>query len=144
VVNAQEMLRITGWDPKTLTTYVNKGFFRHFLRQNGERYTMLKNGSELSQAEFAEAGTQVKDDQPTGASRMKPCPALAKVIGPQPVSRVDLPKRVWVYLRSKGLQTAQASTTIQCDEVLRALCGKGTISTFELMKVLSEHLVAAN
>jgi len=31
-----------GWDPKTLTTYVNKGFFRHFLRQNGERYTMAE------------------------------------------------------------------------------------------------------
>jgi chromatin remodeling complex protein RSC6 len=140
-LSAQDILRVTAWDPKTLTTYVNKGFFRHVLRQTGERFVMLKNGIELSQAEFARDTTQVKDDEPSGSSsRMRPCPALAKVIGTQPVSRVDLTQRLWAYVRGKGLQAPEGAA-IQCDEALRALCGKATISSLELVKVLYEHLV---
>jgi chromatin remodeling complex protein RSC6 len=143
-LNSQDILRVTDWDPKTLTTYVNKGYFRHVLRQSGDRFVMLKNGSELSQAEFARDSTQVKDDDPQGSSsRMRPCRALARVIGPQPASRVDLPQRLWAYVRANGL-AAQGSVTIQCDNALLALCGKPTISSLELVKVLLDHLAPLN
>jgi len=70
-----------------------------------------------------------------------PDDALAKVIGGDPLSRTELTKKLWAYIRQNGLQDAKNKTLINADENLKAVFnGKGQVSMFEMTKLVSGHV----
>ena len=66
---------------------------------------------------------------------------LAVVVGKGPMSRSEVVKKLWVYIKSKGLQDAKNKRNINADEALKKVFGgKGTVSMFEMTKLVSKHL----
>jgi len=41
------------------------------------------------------------------AKPVRPDPSLAAIVGPEPLPRTELTKRVWAYIRERKLQDAQ-------------------------------------
>jgi chromatin remodeling complex protein RSC6 len=71
---------------------------------------------------------------------LTPSPALAAVIGNEPLPRTEVTKRMWDYIKSKNLQNPANKRNILCDEKLKAVTGKDEVTMFELTGLVSRHL----
>ncbi len=70
-----------------------------------------------------------------------PSEDLAKVVGPGPLTRAEVTKRVWDYVKANGLQDQQNRRQINADDKLRPIFGgKAQVSMFEMTKLVSNHL----
>ena len=69
-----------------------------------------------------------------------PSAVLAAVIGDQPVTRPQVIKKLWDYIKQHGLQDARDKRTIRADEKLLKVFGKPQISMFELAGIVGQHL----
>ncbi len=68
-------------------------------------------------------------------------PALAAVIGAGPYPRTEVVKKLWVYIKKNGLQDAKNRRNINADDKLKPVFGgKGTVSMFDMTKLVSKHL----
>lgn len=73
---------------------------------------------------------------------MRPDPALSAVIGPVPLPRSEITKKLWDYIRKHGLQDRRQRMMINADDNLRPVFdGRSRVNIFELMKMLSAHLL---
>ena len=75
----------------------------------------------------------------TGAGS-KPSEALAAVIGPAPVARTEVIKKLWDYIKANGLQDATNKRSINADSKLLPVFGKMQITMFELAGIVGKHL----
>jgi DNA topoisomerase-3 len=80
-----------------------------------------------------------KAPRKTGAG-LTPSPALAAVIGPDPVARTEATKKLWDYIKAHNLQDAKDRRSINADAKLKPVFGKDQVTMFEIAKVLSGHL----
>jgi chromatin remodeling complex protein RSC6 len=72
---------------------------------------------------------------------MTPSPQLAEVIGDKPLPRTEVTKKLWAYIKKNGLQDAKNRRNINADAKLKPVfAGKGTVSMFEMTKLVSKHL----
>lgn len=71
---------------------------------------------------------------------LTPSTALAAVIGASPIPRTEVVKKLWAYIRKNGLQDSQNRRNINADDKLKPVFGKGTVSMFEMTKLVSKHL----
>lgn len=72
---------------------------------------------------------------------VQPDEKLAKIVGVNPLSRTELTKKLWAYIRKHGLQDAKRRTLINGDDNLKAVFnGKKQVSMFEMTKLVSGHL----
>jgi DNA topoisomerase-3 len=78
----------------------------------------------------------------TAASGMNPSPALAAVIGSEPVARTQVIKKLWDYIKEHGLQDAKDKRSINADAKLLAVFGKPQVTMFELAGIAGKHLTA--
>jgi upstream activation factor subunit UAF30 len=70
-----------------------------------------------------------------------PSPDLAAVIGSKPLSRGQVVKALWVYIKANKLQDAKNKRMINADAKLKPIFGgKSQVSMFEMAKHLSNHL----
>ena len=70
-----------------------------------------------------------------------PSAMLAAVIGSTPMPRTQVTKKLWQYIKRKGLQDQKKRTMINADDKLRAVFrGKKQVSMFEMTKLVSNHL----
>lgn len=66
---------------------------------------------------------------------------LAQVVGKGPMPRSEVVKALWVYIKKHNLQDAKNKRNINADENLKKVFGgKGTVSMFEMTKLVSKHL----
>jgi chromatin remodeling complex protein RSC6 len=66
---------------------------------------------------------------------------LADVIGPGPMPRMDVVKKIWVYIKKNNLQNPNNKRNIIADEkLLKVFGGKKEVSMFEMTKLVSKHL----
>jgi upstream activation factor subunit UAF30 len=75
---------------------------------------------------------------------MKPMtvsPELAAVVGKGPMPRSEVVKALWVYIKKHDLQDPNNKRNINADENLKKVFGgKGTVTMFEMTKLVSPHL----
>ena len=75
------------------------------------------------------------------AKPVRPDPSLAAIVGPEPLPRTELTKRVWAYIREHKLQDAQDRRRIRADDNLRVvLDGQDSVTMFEQTKFVNRHL----
>ncbi len=68
-------------------------------------------------------------------------PVLQAVAGPGPMSRGQVMKKVWEYIKAKGLQDMKNKRNINADEKLKVLFGgKSQVNMFEMAKLISTHV----
>ena len=68
-------------------------------------------------------------------------PQLADVVGPKPIPRTEVIKKIWEYIKKNKLQDSVNKRNINADAKLKVLFGgKSQISMFELAKIVNNHV----
>jgi chromatin remodeling complex protein RSC6 len=92
----------------------------------------------------AKKKTAKKTARKPNAAFMKPVQpdaALAEVVGEKAVPRTELTKKLWAYIRKKGLQDSKNRRMINADDALKAVFGgKKQVSMFEMTKLVNKHV----
>lgn len=66
---------------------------------------------------------------------------LAVVVGSGPMPRSEVVKKLWVYIKSKGLQDATNRRQINADAALKKVFGgRDSVNMFEMTKLVAAHL----
>jgi chromatin remodeling complex protein RSC6 len=73
---------------------------------------------------------------------LKPSPALAKVVGNDPLPRTEVVKKLWEYIKAHNLQNPANKRNILCDAKLKAVMGKDEVTMFEMTGLVGKHLSA--
>ena len=72
---------------------------------------------------------------------VKPDAVLSAVIGSAAMPRTQVTKKIWAYIKRRGLQDKKKRTMINADDKLKAVFrGKKQVSMFEMTKLVSNHL----
>jgi upstream activation factor subunit UAF30 len=72
---------------------------------------------------------------------MTPTAQLSTVVGTTPIPRTEVTKKLWAYIKRKGLQDAKNRRMINADENLKPVFGgKAQVSMFEMTKLVNKHL----
>jgi chromatin remodeling complex protein RSC6 len=72
---------------------------------------------------------------------MTPSAQLSTVVGASPLPRTEVTKKLWAYIKRKGLQDAKNRRQINADENLKPIFGgKSNVSMFEMTKLVNKHL----
>jgi len=66
---------------------------------------------------------------------------LSAVIGKGPLSRAQVVKKLWIYIKKNDLQDPKNRRNIRADAKLKPVFnGKGVVDMFEMTKLVSKHL----
>lgn len=71
---------------------------------------------------------------------LKPSSELAAVVGPDPLPRTEVTKRLWDYIKAHKLQNPANKRNILCDPKLKAVMGKDEVTMFEMTGLVGKHL----
>ena len=72
---------------------------------------------------------------------LKPSALLAAIVGDKPLSRPDVTKKIWAYIKKTGLQDSVNRRNINADAKLGPIFGgKKQVSMFDLTKLVSKQL----
>jgi upstream activation factor subunit UAF30 len=72
---------------------------------------------------------------------MTPSAQLAPVVGSAPLPRTEVTKKLWAYIRRKGLQDSKNRRMINADDNLRPVFGGSRqVSMFEMTRLVNKHL----
>jgi chromatin remodeling complex protein RSC6 len=71
---------------------------------------------------------------------LQPSAELAAVVGPEPVARGEVVRKMWEYIKSNNLQNPENRREIMADDKLRGIFGKDRVSMFEMNKHIARHL----
>ncbi|HXI20245.1 MAG TPA: SWIB/MDM2 domain-containing protein [Gemmatimonadales bacterium] len=72
---------------------------------------------------------------------MTPTAALAAVVGAKAMPRTEVTKKIWQYIKRKGLQDKKNRRMINADDALKTVFGgKKQVSMFEMTKLVNKHL----
>jgi len=72
---------------------------------------------------------------------MTPSAALGEVIGDKALTRTQVTKKIWEYIKRRRLQDSKNRRMINADDALKAVFGgKKQVSMFEMTKLVSRHL----
>lgn len=79
---------------------------------------------------------------PAMLKKFKPDAALAAIAGSASDTRQQFMKKVWNYIKKKGLQGTVNKREIiaKKDAAFRKFTGKDVITMFEVMKILNKHI----
>ncbi|MDP3253481.1 MAG: DNA topoisomerase III [Hydrogenophaga sp.] len=76
----------------------------------------------------------------TAATGKQPSAALAVVIGEGAVSRPEVVKKLWDYIKANGLQDAKDKRRVNADAKLLPVFGKDQVTMFEIAGIVGQHL----
>ena len=83
----------------------------------------------------------VRKSNPAFMKPLQPSEALGKVVGTKAIPRTEVVKKLWVYIKKNDLQDKKNRRNINADATLKPIFGgKGTVSMFEMTKLISKHL----
>lgn len=72
---------------------------------------------------------------------MQPDAALSAVVGSNAMPRTEVTKKLWNYIKRKGLQDSKNRRMINADDNLRPVFGGSRqVSMFEMTRLVNKHL----
>jgi upstream activation factor subunit UAF30 len=119
--------------------------------KKGAKKSSAKKGAKRGGAKkSAKSGARKKSAKRSGAKRtpnaafmkaMTPSSQLANVVGSTAIPRTEVTKKLWQYIKRKGLQDSKNRRNINADENLKPIFGgKSQVSMFEMTKLVNKHL----
>src|SRR4051812_20132648 len=70
-----------------------------------------------------------------------PSAALSEVVGPKPIPRTEVTKRLWAYIKKNKLQDQKNKRMINADAALKPIFGgKASVNMFDMTKLVGKHL----
>ena len=116
-------------------------------KSSAKKGAAKKSGAKKS---ATKSGARKKTAKKSGVKRtpnaafmkpMTPSAQLSTVVGSTPLPRTEVTKKLWAYIKRKGLQDAKNRRQINADENLKPIFGgKGQVSMFEMTKLVNKHL----
>ncbi len=68
-------------------------------------------------------------------------PQLADIVGGSTMTRAELTKKIWLYIKKHGLQDSKNRRNINADAKLKPIFGnKAQVSMFEMTKLVNKHV----
>jgi chromatin remodeling complex protein RSC6 len=77
---------------------------------------------------------------PAFMKELQPSAALGAIVGSKPLSRPQVVKKLWDYIKKNKCQDQDNKRMINSDAKLKAVFGKKQVSMFEMNKLLKKHL----
>jgi upstream activation factor subunit UAF30 len=75
------------------------------------------------------------------AQPVQPDAQLGAIIGTSPLTRAEMTKKVWDYIKKNNLQDSKNRRMINADDKLRPVFGgKTQVSMFEMTKLVNQHV----
>lgn len=72
---------------------------------------------------------------------LQPDSALSAIVGSKALPRTQVTKKLWAYIKRKGLQDKKKRTMINADDKLKSVFGgKKQVTMFEMTKLVNRHL----
>jgi chromatin remodeling complex protein RSC6 len=72
---------------------------------------------------------------------MTPSAHLSLVVGSAPLPRTEVTKKLWAYIKKKGLQDPKNRRMINADDALKPIFnGKAQVSMFDMTKLVNKQL----
>ena len=100
-----------------------------------------KTGRKSSTKRAAKKTRTKRAPNPAFMKPMQPSPQLSNVVGSSPMPRTEVTKKLWAYIKRKGLQDAKERRMINADENLKPIFGgKTKVSMFDMTKMVNKHL----
>ena len=86
--------------------------------------------------------TESASSKPRGglAKQVTPSTELAAIVGSEPLTRAELTKKVWDYIKKNDLQDAQNRRQINPDDKLGKVLGDQPVTMFEMTKLVNKHV----
>ena len=119
-----------------------KGAKKSAKKSSAKKGAAKKGGAKKSAAKKKPAKKAAKRT-PNAAfmKAMTPSAQLGSVVGTAPLPRTEVTKKLWAYIKRKGLQDAKNRRQINADENLKPIFGgKSNVSMFEMTKLVNKHL----
>lgn len=92
----------------------------------------------------AKAGAKKSEGRGGLAAPVTPSKELAAIVGSDPLTRGEVTKRVWDYIKANNLQDEKNRRNINADAKLKPIFGgKAQVSMFEMTKLVNGHLKAS-
>lgn len=72
---------------------------------------------------------------------LQPDSALSAIVGSKALPRTQVTKKLWAYIKRRGLQDKKKRTMINADDKLKSVFGgKKQVTMFEMTKLVNRHL----
>jgi chromatin remodeling complex protein RSC6 len=120
-----------------------KSSSRKSSRKSSSRKTGRKAAKKGGRKSSRRKSSSGKKRTPNAAfmKPMQPSSDLASVVGSSPMPRTEVTKKLWQYIKRKGLQDAKNRRMINADENLRPIFGGSRqVSMFEMTRLVNKHL----
>ena len=110
--------------------------------KKGRKAAAKKKTARKSSTKRAAKKTRTKRaPNPAFMKPMQPSPQLSLVVGSSPMPRTEVTKKLWQYIKRKGLQDQKERRMINADENLKPIFGgKTKVSMFDMTKMVNKHL----
>lgn len=72
--------------------------------------------------------------------KVTPSATLAPIVGSAPLTRAEVTKKVWDYVKANGLQDQTNKRNINADAKLKPIFGKDQVTMFEMTSLVNKHL----
>ncbi len=109
-----------------------------------KKSTAKRGTARKKSATKSRAKTKSKTKRTPNAAFMKPMrpsASLSAVVGSGALPRTEVTKKLWAYIKRKGLQDNKNRRMINADDALRPVFGgKRQVSMFEMTKLVNKHL----
>ncbi|HWL40834.1 MAG TPA: SWIB/MDM2 domain-containing protein [Gemmatimonadaceae bacterium] len=120
-----------------------KSSSRKSSRKSSSRKTGRKAAKKGGRKSSRRKSSSGKKRTPNAAfmKPMQPSSDLASVVGSSPMPRTEVTKKLWQYIKRKGLQDSKNRRMINADENLRPIFGGSRqVSMFEMTRLVNKHL----
>ena len=120
-----------------------KSSSRKSSRKSSSRKTGRKAAKKAGRKSSRRKSSSGKKRTPNAAfmKPMQPSSDLANVVGSGAMPRTEVTKKLWQYIKRKGLQDAKNRRMINADENLRPIFGGSRqVSMFEMTRLVNKHL----
>ena len=118
-------------------------------RKSSSRKSSRKSSSRGRKSSARKSGGRKSRRKSSGKKRtpnaafmkpMQPSSDLAAVVGSGAMPRTEVTKKLWGYIKRKGLQDSKNRRMINADENLRPIFGRSQVSMFEMTRLVNKHL----
>ncbi len=112
-------------------------------RKSSRKSTARKSSARKGGRKASRKKSSGKKRTPNAAfmKPMQPSSDLANVVGSTPIPRTEVTKKLWQYIKRRGLQDSKNRRMINADENLRPIFGSSRqVSMFEMTRLVNKHL----
>lgn len=128
---------------KAVKKVVKKAAKKKAVKKAAAKKKAVKKVAKKAAKKVKKAAKKAVKRTPSAAfmKAMRPSAALARIVGPDPLPRTEITKKLWAYIKRNDLQDKVNKRMINADSNLREIFeGRSQVSMFDMTKLVNKHL----